>query len=381
MDNEGNKKSAIDLHNTISAEQAYNLIKRSCQALIADPSQASKLPPILLRGAPGVGKSTIVQQVAKDLGIGFVDIRLAQREPCDLRGLPVPNDETKSVDWYVTGDLPRDPDSKGILFFDEITSADKSLQVASYELILDRRLGKLYKVPDGWFIVAAGNRVTDRAVATAMSSALANRLMHFELDANAEDWYFWAIAHGLNPSVTGFIKYRPNLLFKMKDQNLEQGWPSPRSWERVSNIIPQYGDDEDLLRSAVYGLVGNQAGVEFMEFHKIQCEFDDVLEILTDPKKEFTVPDKADRLYAFTSAVSYLLWSGKNEDDDKLRVSGLYRVAMKLSSDFATMLVKAATLGNARVPRLKAVQYIAEDPGYEEFQKKFGKQFAKKYKL
>ena len=65
MDNEGNKKSAIDLHNTISAEQAYNMIKRSCQALIADPSQASKLPPTLLRGAPGVGKSTIVQQVAK----------------------------------------------------------------------------------------------------------------------------------------------------------------------------------------------------------------------------------------------------------------------------------------------------------------------------
>lgn len=374
-------KSAIDLHNTISAEQAYNIIKVSCETLMADPSKASKLPPILLRGAPGVGKSTIVQQVAKDLGIGFVDIRLAQREPCDLRGLPVPNEETKTVDWYVTGDLPRDPESKGILFFDEITSADKSLQVASYELILDRRLGKLYKVPDGWFIVAAGNRVNDRAVATSMSSALANRLMHFELDANAEDWYYWAIAHDLNPSVTGFIKYRPALLFKMKDQNLEQGWPSPRSWERVSNIISLFGDDELTLRSAVYGLVGNQAGVEFMEFHKIQCKFDDVIEILTNPDKDFTIPTKADEIYALTSAVSYLLWNGKSEEDDKQRVSGMYRVAMKLSTDFATMLVKAATLGNTRITRLQAVKYIYEAPEYEAFAKKFGKAMAKTYKI
>lgn len=374
-------RGAIDLHNTISAEQAYNIIKVSCETLIADPSKASKLPPILLRGAPGVGKSTIVQQVAKDLGIGFVDIRLAQREPCDLRGLPVPNEQTKTVDWYVTGDLPRDPESKGILFFDEITSADKSLQVASYELILDRRLGKLYKVPDGWFIVAAGNRVNDRAVATAMSSALANRLMHFELDANAEDWYYWAIAHDLNPSVTGFIKYRPGLLFKMKDQNLEQGWPSPRSWERVSNIISLFNNDEVTLRSAVYGLVGNQAGVEFMEFHKIQRKFDDVIEILTDPKKEITIPNKADEIYALTSAVSYLLWNGTSEEDDRLRVSGMYRVAMKLSSDFATMLVKAATLGNTRISRIQAVKYIYEAPEYQDFAKKFGKAMAKSYKL
>ena len=233
---------------------AANIIEKSVSALLADPSLAKCLPPIMLRGAPGTGKSTIVRTVAEKLGIGFIDIRLAEMEPVDLRGLPVPNHDNKSVQWYVTADLPRDPDSKGIILFDELTSAPKDLQVAAYELILDRRLGNLYKIPDGWFIVAAGNRIKDKAVATAMSSALANRMMHFEMDADAEEWGAWAVSKGLHPSVTGFIAYRPACLLKM-DQNLEMGWPSPRSWERVSHIIKLF-DDEETTRKAVYGLVG-----------------------------------------------------------------------------------------------------------------------------
>jgi len=139
-------------------------------------------------------------------------------EPVDLRGLPVPNNERKVVEWFVSGDLPQESihGKFGILLFDELTSADRSLQIASYELILDRRLGNLYKVPDGWYIVACGNRVEDRAIATTMSSALANRFLHFDMEANAEDWVKWAIKNDIHPSVIGFINYRPACLFDME---------------------------------------------------------------------------------------------------------------------------------------------------------------------
>ncbi|MBO4630993.1 MAG: AAA family ATPase, partial [Lentisphaeria bacterium] len=132
-----------------------------------------KLPPLMVWGAPGLGKSTIIRELAKEYGVDFIDVRLAQREPVDIRGLPVPTE--KGVEWRVSAEWPRDPNSKGIILFDELTAADRSLQVAAYEFILDRRLGDLYKVPDGWYICAAGNRTEDRAVATTMSSALANR--------------------------------------------------------------------------------------------------------------------------------------------------------------------------------------------------------------
>ena len=88
--------------------------------------------------------------------------------------LPVPRDDKKGIDWIVSSEWPREEDEdtpeRGIILFDEITAADSTLQVAAYEFILDRRLGQLYQVPDGWYIVAAGNRTGDAAVARTMSS-------------------------------------------------------------------------------------------------------------------------------------------------------------------------------------------------------------------
>lgn len=373
------ENTAIDTHNIITIEQAENIIEKSVQAILDDPSMAKVLPPVMLRSGPGVGKSSIVKYVAEKLGIGFIDIRLAEMEPVDLRGLPVPNHESKSVQWYVTADLPRDPNSKGIILFDELTSAPKDLQVAAYELILDRRLGNLYKIPDGWFIVAAGNRIKDKAVATAMSSALANRMMHFELEADAEQWGAWAISKGLHPSVTGFIAYRPACLFKM-DQNLEAGWPSPRSWERVSHVIRLF-DDEETVRKVVYGLIGPAVGVEFMEFHKINKNFNSVLKMLTDPDEPVVIPERADEKYALTSAVSYLLWNGKDAEDEARRIDGLFRICMKLPADFATVLVKNATAGNPKVPRVKAVMKIAKAKGYAEYKAKYEASASTKYAI
>ena len=161
---------AMDMHNTMSIKRLELLLRRFLDALWAGNTPPDKLPPLMLWGAPGVGKSTAIRELAKKLDIGFIDVRLAQREPVDMRGLPVPDGE--QVRWLVSSEWPRDPESKGIIIFDELTAADKTLQVAAYEFILDRRLGDLYKVPKNWYIVAAGNRTEDRAVACSMSSAL-----------------------------------------------------------------------------------------------------------------------------------------------------------------------------------------------------------------
>lgn len=371
------ENTSIDTHNVVSLSKAQNIIRKSVKTLLDNPKMAHKLRPIMLRSAPGVGKSTIIKSVADELGIGFIDIRLAEMEPVDLRGLPVPNHDEKSVQWYVTADLPRDPNSKGIILFDELTSADKSLQVAAYELILDRRLGNLYKIPDGWFIVGAGNRTKDKAVAMTMSSALANRMMHFEVEENAEDWVEWAITQGLNPSVTGFIRYRPGCLLKT-DQNMEMGWPSPRSWEAVSYAIDTY-DDIDDLRSAVYGLIGPAVGCEFMEFHKINRNFGNVLEMMTNKDKQVIIPTKADELYAMTSAVSYLLWNGRDADDEKTRIDGLFRICEKLPNDFATLLVKNATVGSPKMPRVRALIKISTHPAYAAYKAKYEAECSTRY--
>ncbi len=370
----------IDLHNCVSATEIIDIVEASVKALITNPSLAHAIPPTLLRGAPGVGKSAIIREIASRLGIGFVDVRLAQMERVDVSGLPAIKDGM--TEWLPPAFWPRDPKSKGIIFFDEITSAPADCQVAAYSLVLDRVVpNSNYKLPAGWYIVAAGNRDTDRAVARPISSALANRFSHYELSANAEDWNNWAVAHDIHPSVTGFVNFRPNLLFKMDGQDLQQGWPSPRSWERVANIINMFGEKEDVLQKVVYGLIGQNVGVEFMAFHKVNKKFDDVLEMLTNPKAPINIPKRADEKYAMTSAIAYLLWNGTNDKDDATRVEGMFRIALEMTDDFATMLVKNATLGNKRVSRVDAIKKIMSSKSYANFNKKFGKAMTRRFNL
>ena len=133
--------------------------------------------PVMLWGAPGVGKSQMVAQVAARNHVPLIDIRLSQMEPSDLRGIPFLKGDI--VDWAIPSMLP---DQKrhgvaGILFLDEITSAPPSVSAAAYQLILDRSLGE-YKVPDQWAIIAAGNRQGDRGVTYTMPAPLANRFSH-----------------------------------------------------------------------------------------------------------------------------------------------------------------------------------------------------------
>ena len=340
--------SLIDMHNRITAAQLSELLRMQLKTLEETPELAHTLPPMMVWGAPGLGKSTIIRDIANEFGIGFIDVRLAQREPVDVRGLPVPDREKGQVDWMVSGEWPRE--GRGILLFDELTAADRSLQVAAYELILDRRLGELYKVPDGWYICAAGNRVDDAAVATTMSSAFANRFMHVELTEDVTAWGNWATKHGIHPSVTGFLRFRPECLLRQKDENLERGWPTPRAWERVSVMLgvlskSNGGVDESLLRSVVYGLVGNRAGMEFIEFHKLNTEFGDVRAMMLNPSAKVEIPSKVDRKFAFCSGMSYYVWRGKDEQESKALLDGFFRISLKLTSDFACMAMSDAMGG------------------------------------
>lgn len=383
------KKSSVstilDIHNTVTPKDVAALLNMQLDTIFANPDIANELPPMFIWGSPGIGKSTIVKTVCKTRGIEFIDVRLAQMEPCDIRGLPVPNKEKQQMDWFVNGSWPRNPNGKGIIFLDELSSADRSVSVAAYELVLDRRLGSLYSVPPGYLIVAAGNKTTDRAVATTMSSALANRFMHVEIDPNSADWIEWGAANGLHPAVLGFIKTRPENLFSTKNQNLERGWPSPRSWHRVSEMCKIYDKQKTnnyyLLEKIVYGLVGNSAGIDFMTYYKLNEEFDDILEYMTNPAKTIKIPLENDRKWAMCTSMVYLLWKGTSKEDEAKRIDGFYRICMELgakNSDFATYAMSTAMLGpTENESQNRAMKLFNCKERYTEWAKLFGKAMKK----
>jgi len=351
-----------------SLEQVRAILDHHLQALWQAPDQSRVLPPLMLWGPPGVGKSAVVRQACEEAGIGFVDIRLAQREPVDVRGLPVPQDGV--VQWLLPDEYPREPGSRGIIMFDELTAADRTLQVAAYEFILDRRLGALYEVPPGWYVMAAGNRTSDRAVATTMSSALANRFCHLEVRPDLEGWIRWAQAEGVHPDVIAFLRFRPQLFLKMAG-NLERGWPSPRSWERVG-LETTLGTrlDRATFRAVVAGLVGPGPAREFMAFRTWRRELPDIVELLAG-RAELRVPERPDQRYALCAGIAWHLW--RTESLGRA-LDVFFNVLDQLPADFGAMLVVDAL--NAGQPH--QVTKLVAHPRFAQWGARHGPTFVER---
>lgn len=362
-----------------TADDAKAIIKAQLKLIQQQPEQVKDIAPLMLWGAPGVGKSTIVREICEAEGIEFIDIRLAQREPVDLRGLPVPKDD--HVDWLLAGEWPRDPNSRGIILFDELSAADRTLQAAAYEIILDRRLGDLYSLPNGWLVIGAGNGMQDRAVSYSFSSALANRFCHLELTPDVEQWCLWAREQGLYSVVIGFLKYAPQHFFSL-DENSERGWPSPRSWERVARLLQtsqQLGLNRQQLRLMVSGLIGPGAAVPFFGFWELEGELPSVEDMLLG-KVPITIPKRSDAAYLFCSAIIERLWKGDKAQRQQ-RLNVFFEIGLKLQSDFATMLMLDAmrnvhSNNQSNEINEQRAALLLEHPRYEQWTQQHGQNFA-----
>jgi hypothetical protein len=173
------------------------------------------------------------------------------------------------------------------------------VQSAASQLILDRKIGE-YTLPDGWAVVAAGNRETDRAATNRMPSHIANRFTHLNFEVDPEDWIEWAFANDVNPMVIAFIGFKPDLLHKF-DPKLK-AFPTPRSWEFVSNILNSDGVDE-CLQEVVAGTVGEGASVEFVGFVRVFREMPDYETVCKRPAGT-KIPENVAARYAVATMLA-----------------------------------------------------------------------------
>ena len=300
--------------------------KRSIDHLI------NRKVPVFLWGPPGIGKSSIVSQIAKDRDIDFIDLRLSLLDPTDLRGIPFFNSDDNSAVWASASFLPDGSTKEGILFLDELNTAAPMVQASAYQLILDRKIGE-YTLPDGWAIVAAGNRESDRGVVFRMAAPLANRFVHLDMEVNLEDWQVWAKKSDIDTTIIAYTSYRPDALFAFNTQNDSKAFATPRTWQYVNEILLSQPED-DLLMDLVKGAIGEELAASFLGFRSVASKLPNIDAILEG--KESSVPKETSALHILCTSLSMRI-------DDETRANeldNLLKYTLNLPGEFAVMIIQ-----------------------------------------
>lgn len=314
---------------------------------IIKPGVQSYITPFIW-GPPGIGKSQAVKQIAKTLGLNFIDLRLSQLESSDLRGIPhvesysteklittlvtifkegfsskdikaIIEDSFNTKDsytdicrWIPPEFLPFEGVRKfknlsgGILLLDEFNRARPDVLQAAFQLVLDREVG-LNKIKDNWFIVAAGNLgMNDGTDVVEMDTALKNRFIHFNVKHNLPCWLEWAHSAKVHSDIINFIEGNPKYLYPGVDElgkserNEERNViVTPRSWEGFSNIL-KANEAENNLKEITYSIGPNIIGAatgffgQYLEAKEIVAPKDVVFDYFkkSSPSAKTTIVEK-----------------------------------------------------------------------------------------
>lgn len=240
------------MEQTITLSQAKDLIK----TLAKDQS-------LLLLSPPGVGKSDTVNKAAKEANLPLRSLLGTQIAPEDVSGIPRIVGE-RSVFCPPRVLLPEDP-KPFCLFLDELPATTPDIQKAFYSLLLERRLGE-HSLPEGTWVVAAGNRMEDRALVRAMSSALVNRVCILNIRVDLKEWLQWGKSHGVRPDILSFVVFMPEALMR-EVPSAPVPFSTPRSWTLLSQAldrVEQAGTlDKTMRRALAFGRVSAQDAAVF----------------------------------------------------------------------------------------------------------------------
>ena len=324
--------------------QAKNILKASIDSQlnnIGEDKDSSRPIPYLI-GGPGLGKTTIVKELSRELEIQCKVVSLAQYDAGELAGwLISDNDSMKRLrpDW-----MPKY--GEGILFFDELPQAPVSNQNISAQIINERRIGE-HKLPDGWAIVCAGNRLSDRAGTNNMPTHVKDRLMFLEIEADLEDFMKYGSERRFVPEIMAFLRFRPEFLHKF-DRDADAS-PSPRSWERVHTILSQWKLDKTDEMEAINGQVGQSASADFHGYKRVFDRCPDIDQLINNPDTAM-VPEEANIAFAICANLS----SKMNKENGKNILRYLSRMDQQ---EYTAFTIKDAVNKN---PELKNAPFLQE---------------------
>ena len=288
---------------------------------------------VMLWGTYGIGKSGIVHQLGTRTKRKVITFMLSIREPVDMRGIPVINQVTKTTDWYSPSELPnveRDGE-EGYLFLDEINTAPQMMPVAM-QLVLDRKVGD-YVLPKGWRIIAAGNRVGDRAAAQRMPTALRNRFAHIFIKPDVKAWCNWAVQNLVPAEVIAFVRLKQTIHVQIVGD--ENATLTPRSLCKAA----QYVNAPKQHRMRLFAAhIGDAYAGELDAFIDLYRNMGSLEDIIANPKNAKVPTDPSLR---------FAVCTGLGKLATRKNFSAVVEYAQRLPRESEMMTIHDATLRDA----------------------------------
>lgn len=312
----------------ISLEQAFR-----CAILLF----AADIP-FILWGSVGVGKSSIIKQLAARLKWKLFDVRGSDKSPEDLAGIPYPDGE--KVRYLMPSIIPWQSvvgDEKCILFLDEIDRSEKPVMNVEIQLFLDRcvnsnKLGKNVR------ICGAGNGSTDSGT-TEITDALATRAVHLYIESTSDsalDAYDkWAEENGISPMLRAYAKTRTDVWAGNGiDKLIEHARPTKRGHDAVDKILQlapaMRFKTSDILRPLVCGAVGFEAGISVLAFNELWTKCPPIEDILSAPETT-PVPEDAGIIYALS--VTLTDKSGGDTEEQRKRAEQVAKYLLRFPAE------------------------------------------------
>lgn len=313
--------------------------------LVLDAINVGLVP--LLKGSPGMGKSAIMHAIADECNLELIDIRLSQMDPVELNGFPMfENGKARyaPMDLFPTEDTPLPEGKDGwLLFFDELTSAPKSVQAAAYKILLDRHVGK-YKINPKAKMVAAGNLSTDKAVTQSMSTALQSRMVHLTLGKDHRGWLKWAMSNGIDHRVIAYAEFNESHLYKFDPDHNDDTFACYRTWEFASRLVKQWPTSVDHSKLPLLtGTLSQGVGTDFFHFLELYGKVVKFSEVIKDPINT-SLPDENGLKFATVSMLANTC--------DNSNIADVIKYVDRMDLSFQILFVRMAFGANRSVLRV-----------------------------
>lgn len=301
--------------------------------------------PIFIWGPPGIGKSSLVEQFAREVGLECVSLLGSQLAPEDIIGVPqiVDGKSRFCPPTLIARERPF------CLFLDELNACSQDVQKAFYSLINDRRLGE-FNLPEGSIVIGAGNRAEDAAIVKPLSSALINRMLHVSLRADSRTWLKWAEQGHIHPLIIEYIQIRPDHLWS-KPPKHEEPFSTPRSWHMLSDAMRVYDTqlNEIIVKQLVSGLLTPHHAQQFVGFYKQKQYMYGIHAILKGDQSWPEKPEERDILYFMVQSFRAHLMKNLPPERHKMssEVNALTRRAKELLIQLSRISLEMAQLALA----------------------------------